>query len=50
MTEAGLYDLIFGSALPNAQEIKHRVTREVLPAIRKDGGCILGEEKVMSGE
>lgn len=50
VTEAGLYDLIFGSTLPNAQEMKHWVTREVLPAIRKDGGYIVGEEKVRSGE
>ncbi|WP_207590695.1 BRO family protein [Rhizobium sp. ZX09] len=33
VTEAGLYDLIFGSTLPYAQEMKHWVTREVLPAI-----------------
>lgn len=50
VTEAGVYDLVFGSKLPQAQEFKHWVTREVLPAIHKDGAYIKGEEKVKTGE
>lgn len=50
VTEAGVYDLVFGSKLPQAQEFKHWVTREVLPAIRKDGAYIKGEELVKTGE
>lgn len=50
VSEAGLYDLVFGSKLPQAQEFKHWVTREVLPAIRKDGMYVAGEEKLKTGE
>lgn len=35
ITEAGVYDLIFGSDLPSAQKFKRWVTHEVLPTIRK---------------
>ena len=37
ITEAGVYDLIFGSDLPSAKKFKHWVTHEVLPTIRKHG-------------
>lgn len=40
ITEAGVYDLIFGSDLPDAKKFKHWVTHEVLPSIRKPGGHI----------
>lgn len=50
VTEPGLYDLVFGSKLPQAQEFKHWVTREVLPSIRNDGMDVADEEKVKTGE
>lgn len=38
INESGVYALIFSSKLPSAKKFKHWVTREVLPAIRKNGG------------
>ncbi len=53
ISESGLYKLIM-RAHPNANPAVARfqnwVTREVLPAIRKDGMYVMGEEKVKSGE
>lgn len=40
VSESGVYALIFGSRLPSAQKFKRWVTRDVLPAIRRDGGYI----------
>lgn len=37
INESGLYDLVFGSKLPNAKAFKRWVTHDVLPAIRKTG-------------
>lgn len=34
---------------PEAREFQDWVTREVLPAIRKDGMYVVGEEKVKTG-
>jgi prophage antirepressor-like protein len=48
--ESGLYKLILRSDKPNAREFQDWVTQEVLPAIRKDGGYVLGEEKAKTGE
>ncbi len=39
INESGLYSLILSSKLPQAR-VKHWVTSEVLPAIRKQGGFI----------
>ncbi|MDR3474519.1 MAG: BRO family protein [Devosia sp.] len=50
VTEGGLYDLILHSSKPEARTFRKWVTDVVLPAIRKDGGYILGEEKVATGE
>lgn len=50
ISEPGLYKLIMRSNKPEARAFQDWVTRDVLPAIRKDGGYILGEEKVASGE
>lgn len=50
VTEAGVYDLVMQSRKPEAQSFKQWVTGTVLPAIRKDGGYIMGEEKVVTGE
>ena len=36
--ESDVYNLIFGSKMPNAKKFKRWVTREVLPSIRKTGG------------
>ncbi|MQM39672.1 hypothetical protein KBTX_03702 [wastewater metagenome] len=46
VSESGLYKLIMRSDKPDARAFQDWVTREVLPAIRKDGGYIEGEEKV----
>ncbi len=35
---------------PEAREFQDWVTRKVLPAIRKDGMYVAGEEKVKTGE
>ena len=40
INESGLYSLILGSKLPEAQAFKHWVTSEVLPQIRRTGGYI----------
>ncbi len=50
ISESGLYKLIMRSDKPEARKFQDWVTREVLPAIRKDGGYIPGEEKVKTGE
>lgn len=46
ISESGLYKLIMRSDKPEAQKFQDWVTRDVLPAIRKDGAYVLGEEKV----
>ena len=38
------------SRKPEAVKFRHWVTSEVLPAIRKSGGYIAGQEKVRTGE
>ena len=35
---------------PEARPFQDWVTRDVLPAVRKDGAYIMGEEKVRTGE
>jgi hypothetical protein len=52
ISESGLYKLIMRAQRrnPEVAQFQDWVTREVLPAIRKDGGYILGEEKVRTGE
>ena len=50
ISESGLYKLILRSDKPQAKPFQDWVTRVVLPAIRKDGGYIMGEEKVARGE
>ena len=46
VNESGLYKLIMRSDKPEARAFQTWITRDVLPAIRKDGGYVLGEEKV----
>jgi prophage antirepressor-like protein len=50
VNESGLYELVFKSRKPEAKAFKKWVKRDVLPAIRKDGGYVLGEERVKTGE
>ncbi len=50
ISESGLYKPVMRSDKPEARQFQDWVTRVVLPAIRKDGGYIMGEEKVVTGE
>lgn len=50
INESGLYKLVMRSDKPEAKAFQDWVTRVVLPAIRKDGAYVLGEEKVVTGE
>jgi len=50
ISESGLYKIIMRSDKPIAHYFQDRVTKKVLPATRKDGGYIMGEEKVRAGE
>lgn len=43
INESGLYELIFQSRVPAAQEFKRWVTHEVLPSIRRRGGYLTPE-------
>lgn len=49
ISESGLYKLVMRSDKPEAKEFQNWVTKVILPAIRKDGGYIHGEEHVVSG-
>jgi prophage antirepressor-like protein len=44
VSESGLYKLIMRSDKPEAKPFQDWVTKVVLPAIRKDGGYVLGRE------
>lgn len=46
INEAGLYSLILGSRKPEAKAFKRWITHDVIPAIRKTGGYIQGEESM----
>lgn len=50
LAESGLYKLVLRSDKPEARQFQDWVTREVLPAIRKDGIYVMGEEKLKTGE
>ena len=50
VSESGLYTLIFRSDKAAAEPFRDWIAREVLPAIRKTGGYVDGEEKVRTGE
>jgi len=52
VSESGLYKLIMRAhrSNPAAAQFQDWVTRVVLPAIRKDGAYVMGEEKVATGE
>ena len=44
VTEPGIYQLIFGSKLPQAKEFQRWVFEQVLPSIRKSGGYSVKSE------
>jgi prophage antirepressor-like protein len=48
VNEAGLYDLIFRSRKHEAKEFKRWVKQTVLPALRKDGMYVQGEENLFA--
>lgn len=50
ISESGLYSLILRSRKPAAKAFKKWVTSVVLPALRKDGMYVMGEEKAVTGE
>lgn len=52
ISESGLYKLVLRAHPGKAEVAKFQnwVTQTVLPSIRKDGGYVLGEEKVATGE
>jgi len=49
ISESGLYKLIMRSDKPQARKFQDWVTREVLPAIRKDGAYVPGHSRGLSG-
>ncbi|MCI8539519.1 MAG: hypothetical protein HFF18_12835 [Oscillospiraceae bacterium] len=50
INESGFYSLVLSSKLPGAKKFKRWVTSEVLPAIRKNGGYINGQERMAPEE
>lgn len=50
ISESGLYKLVMRSDKREAKAFQDWVTRDVLPAIRKDGMYVMGEEKVSTGD
>ncbi len=50
ISESGLYKLVMRSDKKEAKAFQDCVTKDVLPAIRKDGGYIMGKEKLKTGE
>lgn len=50
VSERGLYRLLFLSRKKAAIDFQEWVTGTVRPAIRKDGGYVMGEEKMATGE
>lgn len=50
VNEPGLYAFVLGSRKPEAKTFKRWITHDVLPAIRKTGGYIAGEENMTDDE
>nr|WP_319410293.1 BRO family protein [uncultured Cohaesibacter sp.] len=50
VSEAGLYKLVMRSDKPQAKQFQDWVTRDVLPAIRKTGAYVKGEEALKQGQ
>ncbi len=47
---SGFYSLVLSSKLPTAKKVKHWVTSEVLPTIRKAGGYVDDPDKFSNSE
>ena len=45
INESGFYSLVLSSKMPTAKKVKHWVTSEVLPTIRKTGGYVDDPDK-----
>ena len=50
ISESGLYKLVLRSDKPEAKPFQDWVTKVVLPAIRKDGAYVAGEEEMSEDE
>ena len=50
VNEPGLYSLVLSSRKPEAKAFKRWITHDVIPAIRKTGGYIAGEEHMADDE
>ena len=50
VTEPGLYKLVMRSRKPEAKAFQRWVTHEVLPALRRSGGYIAGQESMSGAE
>ena len=50
ISESGLYKLVMRSDKPQAKPFQDWVTRDVLPAIRKTGAYVKGEEALKQGK
>lgn len=50
INEPGLYSLVLVSRKPEAKAFKRWITHDVIPAIRKTGGYIAGEESMSDDE
>ena len=50
INESGLYNLTFRSKKPAAQRFRQWITSEVIPAIRKNGGYVVGQEMLPAAE
>ena len=50
INESGVYSLILSSKLPNANQFKHWVTSDILPAIRKTGGYSVKDSAYFIGK
>lgn len=50
ISEPGFYSLVGKSRKPQAKVFKRWVNHDVLPAIRKNGGYVMGQEKMLTGE
>lgn len=50
INESGLYALVLNSKLKTARDFKNWVTKEVLPAIRRNGGYVTGQQDMTPQE
>lgn len=50
VSESGLYTLVLSCRKPEAKAFKRWITHDVIPAIRKHGGYIIGEERLNEDE